>query len=110
MTNMQTAAEERIPVTIEGEANLPLDTPQIVVTTDGLLDRWLRAPADWWKKARKTPPGAEAALHDDDFFTQAVGSDATFGKTADIPITRPASTPAIAMLKTFAPSARMPPS
>jgi hypothetical protein len=73
--------------------------PQIVVTTDGLLDRWLRAPADWWKKARKTPPGAEAALHDDDFFTQAVGSDATFGKTADIPITRPAgATFALALL------------
>jgi hypothetical protein len=73
--------------------------PQIVVTTDGLLDRWLRGSADWWKKTRKTPPGAESALRDGDFYTEAVGSDATFGKTADIPITTPAgATFALALL------------
>jgi hypothetical protein len=64
--------------------------PQIVVTTDGLLDRWLRAPAGWWKKERKTPPVAEAALRDEGFYTPAVSSDSAFTKTADIPISKPA--------------------
>ena len=64
--------------------------PQIVVTTDGLLDRWLRGEADWWKKTHKTPPGAESALRDDEFFGVAVNSDAAFSKTTDIPIATPA--------------------
>jgi len=64
--------------------------PQIVVTTDALLDRWLRAPGSWWQTVRKTPPSAEAALRDEGFYTPAIYSDSALGKTADIPIVKPA--------------------
>lgn len=75
------------------------DGPQLVVTTDALLDRWLRTRGDWWKKTAKKAPGLDAAMKADGFYTQAIGVDAAFGKTADIPIEKPAgATAAVAML------------
>jgi len=75
------------------------DGPQAVVTTDGLLDHWLRTQAQWWKKNQKSAPDAETALKTDDFYTEAIGPDAAFAKTADIPITKPeGATFAVALL------------
>ncbi|MCC3244619.1 hypothetical protein LG047_04650 [Methylocystis sp. WRRC1] len=62
---------------------------QAIVTTDGLLDHWLRTQSQWWKKTDKSAPDAESALKSDDFYTEAIGSDAAFTKTADIPIMKP---------------------
>lgn len=63
--------------------------PQVVVSTAGLLTQWLRTRAEWWKKELKSPPDANNALKSDEFYSEAVGSDAAFTKTADIPIEKP---------------------
>lgn len=75
------------------------DGPQLVVTTDGLLERWLKRPQDWWTKKGKTPPTTDAALVNDEFYTFAVGQDAALTKTADLPIAKPeGATLAVALL------------
>jgi len=72
---------------------------QAIVTTDGLLEHWLRAQSQWWKKKEASAPNAETALATDEFFTEAIGADAAFTKTADIPITPPeGATFAVALL------------
>jgi hypothetical protein len=65
------------------------DGPQVVVTTDGLLENWLKKPQDWWTKKGKTPPSIEGALGNDEFYTFAVGQDAALTKTADLAIAKP---------------------
>jgi hypothetical protein len=62
---------------------------QVCVTTDGLLARWMRQPADWRSKSGQTPT-VEAALANPEFYTSAVGVDAALSKTADLPIEKPA--------------------
>lgn len=77
----------------------PDDGPQVHVTTDGLLVRWLSKPEEWWKKSGDTPPTVEAALANPDFYTRAIGIDAALTKTADLPITTPNGTSyAVALL------------
>ena len=63
-------------------------TSEVVVTTDGLLERWL-ARAGFWRETRKTPPSPNEALATTPFHTEAVGHDARFARSADIPITAP---------------------
>lgn len=63
---------------------------QVHVTTEGLLARWLSKPADWWTRTRKTPPPAEAALADPDFYSRAIGVDAALTKMAELPVVKPA--------------------
>lgn len=63
--------------------------PKIVVTNDSLLESWLGAQAEWWKKQQKTPPDAESALRSDSFYTEAVNSGAAMTKSAVIPIDKP---------------------
>jgi hypothetical protein len=76
---------------------------QAIVTTDGLLTKWLSKPEEWWTKKRKTPFSIDEALAQDEFYTYAVGPDAAFTKTADLPIKAPeGATFAIAMLGGFA--------
>jgi hypothetical protein len=76
---------------------------QAIVTTDGLLTKWLSKPEEWWTKKRKTPFSIDEALAQDEFYTYAVGPDAAFAKTADIPIKAPeGATFAVAMLGGFA--------
>lgn len=63
--------------------------PQAVVTTDGLMTKWLGKPADWWTRTRKTPPTIEDALANTEFYTFAIGPDAAFTSTATLPIAAP---------------------
>lgn len=63
--------------------------PQAVVTTDGLMTKWLSKPAEWWTKTRKTPPSIDEALATDGFYTFAIGPDAAFTKMASLPIKAP---------------------
>jgi hypothetical protein len=63
---------------------------QIVVTTDELLDRWLTAHKTWWDGKDDIPPGTEAALKSESFYTQALNTDAHFFAFGDIPLAKPA--------------------
>jgi hypothetical protein len=69
-----------------------------VVTTEGLLKTWLRDHRKWWKD-KELPDDPAKAVTYPVFYTQAVNSDATMSKYADLPITKPATaTVAVAML------------
>lgn len=62
----------------------------IVVTTDALLDKWLLGHKKWWGSKDDMPPGTDAALKSEAFYTQALNTDAAFFKFADIPLGKPA--------------------
>ena len=62
----------------------------IVVTTQTLLERWLRAHKDWWgKNIKNVPQQIGAALKDESFYTQAVASGAAVVKFNSLPIAKP---------------------
>lgn len=64
----------------------------IIITTQSLFERWLRAHKDWWgKKLKNVPQQMGAALKDETFYTQAISTDAAVVKFNELPITRPAS-------------------
>lgn len=63
----------------------------IVVTTQTLFERWLRAHKDWWDKGVKNvPQQIGAALKDESFYTQAVSSGSAVVNFNSLPITKPA--------------------
>lgn len=63
----------------------------IVVTTQTLFERWLRAHKDWWDKgAKNVPQQIGAALKDESFYTQAVASGSAVVSFNSLPITKPA--------------------
>jgi hypothetical protein len=62
----------------------------IVVTTQALFERWLRAHKDWWDKgARNVPQQIGAALKDENFYTQAVASGAAVVGFNALPVAMP---------------------
>jgi hypothetical protein len=62
----------------------------IVVTTQTLFERWLRAHKDWWDKgARNVPQQVGAALKDKNFYTQAVASGAAVVGFNALPVAKP---------------------
>jgi len=65
------------------------DGPQVIVTSRGLVDRWLRARSAEKDPADRLPAELEAAARVDDFYTFSVSEDAAFGKTADLAVARP---------------------
>jgi hypothetical protein len=73
---------------------------QIVVTTQTLFERWLRAHKDWWgDKVKNVPQQMAKALSDESFYTQAISNGSAVVKFSPLPITRPAgATFAFAML------------
>lgn len=63
----------------------------IIITTQTLFERWLRAHRDWWgKKTRNVPPQIGAALKDESFYTQAISSGAAVVNFNSLPIQKPA--------------------
>ncbi len=66
------------------------DGPQVIVTTRGLVDRWLRAQSTEKDADLRLPADFDAALHEDNFYTFSVSEDAAFGKTADLAVAKPA--------------------
>jgi hypothetical protein len=63
----------------------------IIVTTQTLFERWLRAHKDWWDKdVKNVPQQTGAALKDESFYTQAVASGAAVVTFNSLPITKPA--------------------
>jgi hypothetical protein len=64
----------------------------IIITTQGLFERWLRAHKDWWgKKHKNVPQQMAAALRDESFYTQAISTDAAVVNFNELPIAKPAS-------------------
>jgi hypothetical protein len=64
----------------------------IIVTTQTLFARWLRAHKDWWDKgAKNVPQQIDAALRDEGFYTQAISTDAAVINFNSLPIEKPAS-------------------
>jgi len=66
------------------------DGPQVIVTSRGLIGRWLRERSADKDKDARLPAELEAALRNDTFYTFAVSEDAAFGKTADLAVAKPA--------------------
>jgi hypothetical protein len=63
----------------------------IIVTTQTLFERWLRAHKEWWgNNVRNVPQQIGAALQDESFYTQAVSSGTAAVNFNSLPIARPA--------------------
>jgi hypothetical protein len=64
----------------------------IIVTTQTLFERWLRAHKDWWgKDTRNVPQKIGAALKDENFYTQAISSGSAVVNFNSLPIAKPAA-------------------
>jgi len=64
----------------------------IIITTQSLFERWLRAHKDWWgKKTKNVPQQIGAALKDESFYTQAISSGAAVVNFNSLPIEKPAA-------------------
>jgi hypothetical protein len=64
----------------------------IIVTTQTLFERWLRAHKDWWgKHTKNVPQQIGAALKDESFYTQAISSGSAVVNFNSLPIARPAA-------------------
>ena len=74
----------------------PDDKTQLVVTTTGLLDRWLKAHRKWWNE-NNVPQRVDAALKSDSFYTQAIGTGAAVMPYVQLPVTAQGK-PAAALL------------
>jgi hypothetical protein len=64
------------------------DAKIVIVTTDGLLDKWLLGHRDWRAKDG-APISAAAAVKTEDFYTQGIMSDATVANYGEVPVTAP---------------------
>lgn len=64
--------------------------PQVVVTTDGLMQRWLAGHKEWWGDREKMAQDLGAAATDNGFYTQAISTDAAVYNFAPLPIAKPA--------------------
>jgi hypothetical protein len=65
----------------------------IIITTQSLFERWLRAHRDWsGKKAKNVPQQIGAALKDESFYTQAISSGAAVVNFNSLPLEKPRGT------------------
>jgi hypothetical protein len=65
----------------------------IIVTTQTLFERWLRAHKDWWgKDIKSVPQQIGAALKDESFYTKAVSSGSAVVNFNSLPIAKPVGT------------------
>ena len=77
---------------LDGMIYGPVDAKtRVIVTTDGLLRRWLHQHKDWWgKDSPSLPQDPGAAVKVDAFYTQAVQNDAAIMRFAVLAIRKPA--------------------
>jgi hypothetical protein len=62
----------------------------IIVTTQTMFARWLRAHKDWWDKgARNVPQQIGSALKDESFYTQAISNGSAVVSFGLLPIAKP---------------------
>ena len=63
----------------------------IIVTTQTLFERWLRAHKDWWgRNTRNVSQRIGSALSDESFYTQAISTDSAVINFDTLPIEKPA--------------------
>ena len=63
----------------------------IIVTTQTLFERWLRAHKEWWDdKIKNVPQQIGAALTDESFYTQAISTGSAVVNLTSLPIAKPA--------------------
>jgi hypothetical protein len=73
----------------EGEGD---QIARVTVTTNTLLDRWLREHKNWWgPTSNNVPQNVVAALKSEAFYTQAISTDSAVSRYAEIPVTKPGS-------------------
>ena len=64
----------------------------IIVTTQTLFERWLRAHKEWWDdKIKNVPQQIGAALRDESFYTQAISTGSAVVNLTSLPIAKPAN-------------------
>ena len=64
----------------------------IIVTSEHLFERWLRAHKDWWDKGVKNvPQQIAAALRSESLYTQAISTDSAVINFNALPLTKPAA-------------------
>ena len=61
----------------------------VVVTTKGLFEAWLRAHRTKWWGQNPLPQDLQAALRSDDFYRQALSTDAAVVTFAQLPVVKP---------------------
>ena len=64
---------------------------RLIVTTRALLARWLVDHKAWWND-NNVPQEIDAALRSESFYTQAISTDASVARFAELPLNRPAGT------------------
>ncbi len=70
----------------------------VTVTTEPLLKAWIKAHRNWWPNLENVPQDVAKALQSNAFYTQALDSDAAFSQYTTLPISKPASGFAVALL------------
>jgi hypothetical protein len=66
-------------------------TAHIIVTSQTLFERWLRAHKEWWgNNVKNVPQQIGAALKDESFYTEAVSSGSAVVNFNSLPIAKPA--------------------
>ena len=64
----------------------------IIVTTQTLFERWLRAHKEWWgKESKNVPQQIGSALMHESFYTQAIQTDSAVINFNSLPIAKPVS-------------------
>lgn len=64
----------------------------IIITTERLFERWLRAHKNWWDKGVKNVPQQIAsAIKDESFYTEAISTDAAVINFNALPVAKPAA-------------------
>jgi hypothetical protein len=61
----------------------------VVVTTDGLIDKWLAGHRNWSEGQTNPPVDAAAAVKTDIFYSQAVSTDSAVIHYGEIPVAKP---------------------
>jgi hypothetical protein len=66
----------------------PDDKTQVTVTTEALVQHWLREHKEWWVAAN-VPQDVNDALKSEAFYTQALATDAAVFKYTELPVVKP---------------------
>ncbi|CAO3427278.1 hypothetical protein [Azospirillum endophyticum] len=99
--NLQTLLKELGFGMLDGIAYGEADNQRVVVvTTEGLLRSWLKQHRDWWPGLGRMPQDPRSALGEEDFYTQAISTEAAVARFADLPVKAPGAGFAVAMLAT----------
>jgi hypothetical protein len=76
----------------DAQGNYVEPKAHIIVTTQTMFSRWLRAHKDWWhKELKNVPQQIGAALKDESFYTQAISIGSAVVNFNSLPLAKPDS-------------------